>query len=94
MKFKNMPVILALIAGFIVCMATFIYRYEGISWLWLVIGAIALFYGLGLCLRKLFNVILAEEIPEEEKESDNDADAENTENEDTESEAEENEDGQ
>lgn len=92
MKFKNMPVILALIAGFIVCVVTFIYRYEGISWLWLVIGAIALFYGLGLCLRKLFNVILAEEIPEEENADD--ADVENTENEDTESEAEENEDGQ
>lgn len=87
MKFKNMPVILALLAGFIVCVVTFIYRYEGISWLWLVIGAIALFYGLGLCLRQLFNVILSDEIPEEEG-------TDNTENEDAESEAEENEDGQ
>lgn len=87
MKFKNMPVILALLAGFIVCIATFIYRYEGLSWLWLVIGAIALFYGLGMCLRKLFNVILSDDIPDEE-------DTENTENEDAANEAEENEDGQ
>lgn len=87
MKFKNMPVILALVAGFIVCIATFIYRYEGLSWLWLVIGAIALFYGLGMCLRKLFNVILSDDIPDEE-------DTDNTENEDAENEAEENEDGQ
>lgn len=87
MKFKNMPVILALLAGFIVCIATFIYRYEGLSWLWLVIGTIVLFYGLGICLRKLFNVILSDDIPDEE-------DADNTENEDAENEAEENEDGQ
>ncbi len=87
MKFKNMPVILALLAGFIVCIATFIYRYEGLSWLWLVIGTIALFYGLGICLRKLFNVILSDDIPDEEE-------TDNTENEDAENEAEENEDGQ
>lgn len=87
MKFKNMPVILALLAGFIVCIATFIYRYEGLSWLWLVIGTIVLFYGLGICLRKLFNVILSDDIPDEE-------DADNTENEDAENGAEENEDGQ
>lgn len=87
MKFKNMPVILALLAGLIVCIATFIYRYEGLSWLWLVIGAIALFYGLGMCLRKLFNVILSDDIPDED-------DTKNTENEDAANEAEENEDGQ
>lgn len=81
MKYKNMPSILALLAGFIVCIATFIYQYEGTTWLWLVIGAIVLFYGLGICLQKLFNVILADEVTEEKK-------ADNNENEDTENEAE------
>lgn len=81
MKYKNMPAVLALSAGFIVCIATFIYHYEGTTWLWLVIGAIVLFYGLGICLQKLFNVILADEVTEE-KEADND------ENEDTENGAE------
>lgn len=92
MKFKNMPVILALAAGFIVCIVTFIYQYEGTSWLWLVIGTIILFYGLGLCLRKLFNVILQDEVPEE-KGIDN-GEEQGTDNEDTDNEAAENEDGQ
>lgn len=91
MKFKNMPVILALTAGFIVCIVTFIYQYEGISWLWLVIGSIALFYGLGLCLRKLFNVILSDDVPEEEN---TDTDADGNDKEDTGNEAEENQENQ
>lgn len=67
MKYKNLPAILALSAGFIVCIATFIYRYGGTSWLWLVIGAMVLFYGLGVCLRKLFNVILSDEVTDGEE---------------------------
>jgi len=77
MKYKNLPAILALTAGFIVCVATFIYQYRGTTWLWLVIGAIVLFYGLGLCLQKLFNVILADETTENNNDENNIEDTEN-----------------
>lgn len=80
MSIRNLPVILALLAGFVVCVVTFIYRYEGTSWLLLVFGAIVLFYILGLCLNKLFSVVLV--VDEDEPED-------NQEKEDTESEAEE-----
>lgn len=61
MFLKNLPIILSLLAGFIVCVVTFIYQYEGMSWLWIVLGALILFYILGVCLRNLFTVILSEE---------------------------------
>lgn len=71
MNFKNLPVMLSLLAGFVVCVVTFIYQYEGTSWLWLVLGALVLFYGLGLCLRKLFSVVLSVEEPEDEENMEN-----------------------
>ncbi len=71
MSFKNLPVMLSLLAGFVVCVVTFIYRYEGTSWLWLVLGALVLFYGLGLCLRKLFSVVLSVKEPEDEENMEN-----------------------
>ena len=67
MSFKNMPVILSLLAGFVACVATFVYKYDGTDWLWIVIGALVLFYILGLCLRKLFNVVLSVKDDDEEK---------------------------
>ncbi|MGN0513524.1 MAG: hypothetical protein ACI4GD_04525 [Lachnospiraceae bacterium] len=68
MRFQNMPVILSLLAGFLVCIVTFYYQYDGVSWLWIELGTLVLFYILGQCLRKLFCVILEdkeEETPEE-----------------------------
>lgn len=81
MSIKNLPVILSLLAGFVVCVATLVYQYDGTSWLLLVLGALILFYILGLCLNKLFSVVLSveEEEPDAEQEK-----------EDTENEAEEN----
>lgn len=66
MKFNNLPIILSLIAGFVVCIATFIYGYDDISWILLVLLAIVLFYILGLCARKLFSVILKDDEGEED----------------------------
>lgn len=66
MSIKNMPVILSLLAGFVACVATFVYQYEGTEWLWIVIGALVLFYILGLCLQKLFTVVLVVKDEDEE----------------------------
>ncbi|MDD6571025.1 MAG: DUF2892 domain-containing protein [Thermoflexaceae bacterium] len=80
MSIKNLPVILSLIAGFVVCVATFIYQYDGTEWLWIVLGAMILFYILGLCLKQLYSVILSEKKedapnPDNEKEeTENEAD--------------------
>lgn len=77
MKFRNMPVILSLLAGFIVCITTFVFKYDGTDWLLIVLGTLILFYILGLCLRRLFEVILSVE--------EKDEDVSNEEKEDTES---------
>lgn len=80
MSIKNLPVILSLLAGFVVCVATFIYQYDGTGWLWILLGSMILFYILGLCLKRLYSVILSEEKkealnPENEKEdTENEAD--------------------
>lgn len=86
MFLKNLPTILSLLAGFVVCVTTFVYKYNGISWLLILSGTLLLFYILGLCLRRLFTVILSEE-----EQSDNTTDEENEEME-TEAEDEEDED--
>lgn len=80
MSFKNLPTILALLAGFLVCIVTFLYQYQGVTWLWLVLGAILLFYGLGQCLKKLFSVILVEPKEEEEESDENSSQEGETEN--------------
>jgi phosphotransferase system glucose/maltose/N-acetylglucosamine-specific IIC component len=78
MSLKNLPVILSLLAGFVACIATFIYQYDGTSWLWIVIGALVLFYILGLCLRKLFFVVLAVKDEDEASEETESEDKEET----------------
>ncbi|MGN0161278.1 MAG: hypothetical protein ACI4AQ_07825 [Lachnospiraceae bacterium] len=75
MSFKNLPTLLSLTAGLLVCIVTFIYQYEGLTWLWLVLGALLLFYGLGLCLNKLFSVVLVEP-KDEDEDTDEDSDGE------------------
>ncbi len=62
--FENLPVILSLLAGFIVCVAMFIYRYEGVGWLLIVLGTLIGFYILGALIKRLFKVVLAEPVEE------------------------------
>lgn len=83
---KNLPLILSLLAGFVVCVATYIYQYSDTSWLWIVLGAIVLFYILGVCLRRLFTVILSENEQEDDTtdEEDEEMETEAEEEEDTE----------
>ena len=70
--FENLPVILSLLAGFIVCVAMFVYQYEGVGWLLIVLGTLIGFYILGALIKRLFKVVLAEPVEEvaviEEKE--------------------------
>lgn len=60
MFLKNFPLILSLLAGLIACVVTFINEYSGIEWLLIVLGALLLFYIIGLCVRRVFAVFLAE----------------------------------
>ncbi|MCR5216833.1 MAG: hypothetical protein K6C69_07810 [Lachnospiraceae bacterium] len=60
----NIPTILSLIAGFIVCVVTFIYGYNDISWMFILILAMLVFFIIGKLLVKLFDKVLAEpELP-------------------------------
>lgn len=61
MKFSNMAAILSLLAGFVVCVATFISGMDLMKSLIWVLAAIIIFYILGSSLRALFNVILSDE---------------------------------
>lgn len=61
MKFSNMAAILSLLAGFVVCVATFISGMDLMKSLIWILAAIIIFYILGSALRALFNVILSDE---------------------------------
>lgn len=78
MKYENMPAIISLIAGLIVCIVTFIYKYDGISFLSILIGVLVLFYIIGLCLRALFNVVLKDPVEEDESPEDEENKEDNT----------------
>lgn len=61
MKFANMPALFALLAGFVVSVATILSGMELLKSLIWIFAAILIFYILGCAIRSLFNVILSED---------------------------------
>lgn len=61
MKFANMPALFALLAGFVVSVATILSGMEILKSLIWIFAAIFIFYILGCAFRTLFNVILSDD---------------------------------
>lgn len=70
MIFKNLPALMTLIAAFITCIVTFLYKYELTKALILILAASVVFYLAGLIIRSLLNRFMVE------KDSDDDTDEE------------------
>lgn len=67
MKFRNLPSIITLISGILVCIITLIYQYEIDESLWILIIVMVIFYFIGFGLRKILNITFKEHIVENEK---------------------------
>ena len=60
MIFKNLPALMTLIAAFITCIVTFLYKYELTKALILILAASVVFYFAGLIIRSLLNRFMVE----------------------------------
>lgn len=67
-KFRNVPAIITLLAGFIACVVMIIRRYTVTAFLWQLIFVMTAFYILGLLIRLILNKVFKE--PEDESEDD------------------------
>lgn len=80
MKFRNLPAIISLISGLVVCIVTFICGYEVQSTLLILAIAMVLFYLIGLGLRLLLNKAFEEFSAKKEEEEEDPGEAETAEN--------------
>lgn len=77
-KFRNLPAIVTLLAGFIACVIMIKGRYELVGFLWRLVLVMVVFYAFGLLISVILNVAFKE--AEKKKEGETQADdAENEE---------------
>lgn len=79
-RFKYIPSIVMLLAGFIACIVTIIYKYQILEALIVILATLIIFYIIGIVIKALFNRFLIDkEIADEETEtSDKEATEENS----------------
>lgn len=70
MKFRNLPSIISLISGFFVCIITLLNDYSIEESLWKLVIVIAIFYLIGLIIRKILNKAFEEKPISNEEEID------------------------
>lgn len=68
-KFRSVPAIITLVAGFAACVVMIINRYTLLSFMWTLLGIMAAFYVIGLLARFALNKAFEE--PKEDEKSDN-----------------------
>ena len=68
-RFKYIPSIVMLLAGFIACITTIVNKYDIIETLIIILVVLVSFYIVGLIIRVLFNKFIIVEVIEEIKES-------------------------
>lgn len=68
LKWRNLPAIITLLAGFITCIITIIYKYPLNIMLWILILVMTVFYIIGLSIRAVIIHFLEpkEDTPEDE----------------------------
>ena len=77
-KFRNIPAIITLLAGFITCVIMIICQYSVISFLWILILVMVIFYVLGTLVRVILNRFFAEKLEENKDDSTQDENDEET----------------
>lgn len=68
-KFRNIPAIITLLAGFITCVIMIICQYTIVSFLWILVLVMVVFYALGTLVRVILNRFFAEKIEENKEDS-------------------------
>ena len=68
-KFRNIPAIITLLAGFITCVIMIICQYTIVSFLWILVLVMVVFYALGTMVRVILNRFFAEKIEENKEDS-------------------------
>lgn len=79
MKFRNLPAIISLISGLVVCVVTFICKYEIQSTLLTLAVVMVIFYLVGLGLKLLLNKAFEQFGPKEGDEENPDSEGEDEE---------------
>ncbi|MDE6209684.1 MAG: hypothetical protein K2M73_08465 [Lachnospiraceae bacterium] len=79
-RFKYIPSIVMLLAGFIACITTIVNKYDIIETLIIILVVLVSFYIVGLIIRALFNKFIIVEVIEGIKESEEAVEGEEDEN--------------
>ena len=74
MKFRNLPSIIALVSGLLVCIITLMYQYPVEQVLWILVMVMVLFYLIGFVLRKILNKTFEEHFISDENDDISDSD--------------------
>ena len=74
MKFRNLPSIIALVSGLLVCIITLMYQYPVEQVLWILVMVMVIFYLIGLVLRKILNKTFEEQSISDENDDNSDSD--------------------
>lgn len=87
-RFKYIPSIVMLLAGFIACIVTIIYKYQILEALIVILVTLIIFYIIGIVIKALFNNFLIDkESANEDTEASDEEEAEENSDEEKESEA-------
>lgn len=73
-RFKYIPSIVMLMAGFVACIVTMICEYEIVEALSVILGVLIIFYIIGIVIKALFNRFLINEETIEENSEETESD--------------------
>lgn len=77
-KFRNIPAIITLLAGFVTSVVMIVNRFELVKFLWVLVLVMAGFYIAGLLVRLLLNRVFKEEKQEEQSEQNDEGEEQDT----------------
>jgi len=83
-KWRNLPAIITLLAGFITCVITIVCQYPLNKMLWVLIVVMAVFFTLGLIIRAVIMHFVERKDPDDKKAEEEENEEENADGEATE----------
>lgn len=88
-KFRNIPALVTLLAGFVACVMMIWKKYALVDFLWILVAVMVGFYVIGILVRLILNIVFKSEKPDD-NDKDGGDDKDGTEDKESGEEAEEN----
>ncbi len=82
-KFRNIPALITLLAGFTACVMMIIKKYALVDFLWILVAVMVGFYIIGLLIRLVLNIVFKSVEDSKNNNEEKESDEESEENDDS-----------